>query len=404
MTIENRIKKITFYIKSIMKCFNFKSVAAASICAAALIACQKEQENNNRNNGTELKGYVTEDLTLEAGKTYELAGSLQVKAPATLTIGAGATVIAKDNGEINYILIEQGAKIHAVGTKDAPIVLTAERKENGAWGGVHICGRAHSNAGTNNTSEIGNAPYGGNVENDNSGVMKYVRIEYSGYALDSEHEANGLSLYGVGNGTSLSYIQCINGSDDGIEFFGGSVNIDHCVIIDCTDDSFDWTEGWNGNGEWLVAYQSDHSCDCLFECDNNGKAIDATPVSNPKLDHVTLVGNNGKDTAKGIRLRAGTRANFSNTLVCGKPNPIVIETEPTVKSFVSGESKFSNVIISGKIKSDAKVSEAYTDDMFTQSGKNKTDTEITLKSRFIGTVDGAGAVPQDNDWTAGWTK
>ena len=233
--------------------------------------------------------------------------------------------------------------------------------------------------------------------------MKYVRIEYSGYALDSEHEANGLSLYGVGNGTSLSYIQCINGSDDGIEFFGGSVNIDHCVIVDCTDDSFDWTEGWNGKGEWLVAYQSDPSCDCLFECDNNGKAIDATPVSNPTLDHVTLVGNNSTDAKRGIRLRAGTHASFSNTLVCGKPNPITLETEPTVKSFVSGESKFSNVIISGKVNSDETVSTAYTDDMFTKAG-NKIDSDITLKSRFIGTIDGAGAVPQDNDWTAGWTK
>ena len=388
-----------------MKCFNFKSAAAAVMAAAALIACQKEQENNNGNQGTtELKGYVTEDLKFESGKAYTLTGSLQVKAPATLTIEKGVTLTAKDNGEINYILIEQGAKINAAGTKEEPIVLTAERKEKGAWGGVHICGRAHSNAGTGNTSEIGNAPYGGNVENDNSGVLKYVRIEYSGYALDSEHEANGLSLYGVGNGTSISYIQCIDGSDDGIEFFGGSVNIDHCVVVDCTDDSFDWTEGWNGKGEYLVAYQSDPSCDCLFECDNNGKAVEATPVSNPVLDHVTLVGNNSTEAKRGIRLRAGTHASFSNTLVTGKPNPITLETEQTVKSFVSGESKFSNVLISGKVKSDDKVTAtAYTDELFTKAG-NRIDQKLSLTSRYVGTVDGAGAVPADNDWTAGWTK
>ena len=192
-----------------MKCINLKAFAAAIIAAAALTACQKDQDNKNEESETnELKGYVTSDLKLGAGKTYYLTGSLQVKAPATLTIEKGVTLVAKDNGEINYILIEQGAKINAVGTKDSPIVLTAERKENGAWGGIHICGRAHSNAGTGNTSEIGNAPYGGSVENDNSCTLKYIRIEYSGYALDSEHEANGLSLYGVGNGTSISYSQC----------------------------------------------------------------------------------------------------------------------------------------------------------------------------------------------------
>ncbi len=393
-----------FLINSSMKRFSLKSVAAVFAGIVTLAACQKNEENNHGgSDNLELKGYVTSDLTLESGKTYRLLGSLQVKAPATLTINKGVTVIAEDNGEINYILIEQGAKINAVGTKDEPIVLTAERKEAGAWGGVHICGKAHSNAGAGNTSEIGNALYGGDVEDDNSGVMKYVRIEYSGYALDSEHEANGLSLYGVGNGTSLSYIQCINGSDDGIEFFGGSVNIDHCVVVDCTDDSFDWTEGWNGKGEYLVAYQSLEECDCLFECDNNGKAIDATPIANPTLDHVTLVGNKGTEHERGIRLRAGTYANFSNTLVCGKPNPITLETEPTVKSFVEGTSKFSNVIISGTIKSDDTVSSVYTEEMFTSKG-NKVNQNLVFSSRFVGTVNGAGAVDANNDWTAGWTK
>ncbi len=386
-----------------MKCINLKAFAAAIIAAAALTACQKDQDNKNEESETnELKGYVTSDLKLGAGKTYYLTGSLQVKAPATLTIEKGVTLIAKDNGEINYILIEQGAKINAVGTKDSPIVLTAERKENGAWGGIHICGRAHSNAGTGNTSEIGNAPYGGSVENDNSGTLKYIRIEYSGYALDSEHEANGLSLYGVGNGTSISYIQCYKGSDDGIEFFGGSVNVDHCVVVDCTDDSFDWTEGWNGKGEWLVAYQTDPSCDCLFECDNNGKAIDAAPVSNPTLNHVTLIGNNSSETNRGIRLRAGTHASFSNTLVIGKNDPLTLETEPTISSFVKGESKFSNVILSGTVKDDGETTPSYTEALFTAAG-NKVNQKLTFTSRFVGTVDGAGAVPADDDWTAGWT-
>lgn len=120
--------------------------------------------------------------------------------------------------------------------------MTSQLKETGAWGGLHICGKAHSNKsskGGSLVSEIGNAPYGGDVENDNSGILRYLRLEYTGYKLDAEHEANGLSLYGVGNGTTISYVQCYKGSDDGIEFFGGSVNVDHCIVVDCTDDSFD---------------------------------------------------------------------------------------------------------------------------------------------------------------------
>lgn len=387
-----------------MMSFNFKAMAAAIIGASALAACNKEQAGGNVNPETaELKGYVSTDLRLEAGKTYRLAGSLQVKAPATLTIEKGVRVVAENNGEINYILIEQGAKINAVGTADEPIVLTSEKEEPGAWGGLHICGRAHTNAGTGNTSEIGNALYGGDVEDDDSGVLKYVRIEYSGYALDSEHEANGLTLYGVGNGTSISYVQCYMGADDGIEFFGGSVNIDHCVIVDCTDDCYDWTEGWNGKGEWLVALQNDPSCDCLFECDNNGKAIEAEPVANPTLDHVTLIGNGSSENKRGIRLRAGTFASFSNTLVCGKENPITFETDPTLQSFIDGTSKFSNVIISGKLKGDSSSALSYTDDMFKAAG-NQTERELNFTSRYVGTVDGAGAVPADNDWTAGWTR
>lgn len=119
-------------------------------------------------------------------------------APAVLTIEPGVKVVAADNGDINYILIEQGAKIIAHGSAESPIVLTAQKEETGAWGGLHICGKAHSNraanAGESLTSEIGNAVYGGVDDDDNSGVLKYVRLEYTGYKLDAEHEANGLSL------------------------------------------------------------------------------------------------------------------------------------------------------------------------------------------------------------------
>lgn len=393
-----------------------KAVYFAAMVLAAVagtVSCTKE-DNGNGNGGSEetfeIRGRVTEDLTLKSGSTYQLTGSLQVVAPAVLRIEPGVTVVAADNGEINYILIEQGAKIDAQGTASSPIVLTAERQATGAWGGVHICGKAHSNkaakAGESLTSEIGNAVYGGNVENDNSGIMKYVRIEYSGYKLDAEHEANGLSLYGVGNGTTISYIQTYMGADDGIEFFGGSVNVDHCVVVDCTDDCFDWTEGWNGKAEYLVAYQTDPSCDCLMECDNNGDDFNATPVAHPFISNVTLIGNNSSDNKRGIRLRAGTQVTLENALVCGKSKGISVETVQTRQALADGVSVLKNVLLETKFVEEVPEGETsiYSSDMFLADGTNKAGRTFTFTNRFVGTVDGIGAVAPADDWTKGWTR
>ncbi|MGN1234008.1 MAG: hypothetical protein ACI4UJ_11275 [Candidatus Cryptobacteroides sp.] len=386
------------------------SVAAFAVVLASLCSCNKINQNDEEKTITDLSGRLTENLTLKSGKTYNLIGSLHVVAPATLTIEPGVIITAADNGEINYILVEQGAKINACGTPSSPIVLTSDVKKTGAWGGLHICGKAHSNkaskAGESLTSEIGNAIYGGNVENDNSGVLKYVRLEYTGYKLDAEHEANGLSLYGVGNGTQISYVECYMGSDDGIEFFGGSVNVDHCVVVDCTDDCFDWTEGWNGNGEYLVAYQSDPTCDCLMECDNNGDDFNARPVAHPTLKYVTLVGNNSTENKRGIRLRAGTEVTLENALVCGKPQGITVETAQTISSLANGKSILRNIYLSSEFKEKVEEGQSsiYGSAQFLADGTNKENASFSFSERFVGTVDGNGAVSASDNWTAGWTR
>lgn len=388
-----------------MKRFNL--IAAFLVAAGfSTVFTSCEKAGGEDKSANELNGYVTSDLTLEKGQTYTLTGSLQVKAPATLTIEEGVRVVAANNGQINYILIEQGARINAVGTAENPIVLTSEAEKHGGWGGLHICGKAPVNVdGGTAMSEIGNAVYGGNAADDNSGILKYVRIEYSGYALDEEHEANGLTLYGVGNGTEISYVETYVGSDDGIEFFGGTVNVDHCIAVDCTDDSFDWTQGWTGKGEYMVAYQISDDCDCLMECDNNDKNLDATPVSHPTLNHITLVGKDTETGKRGIRLRAGTYANISNALVVGKSSSIVLETQQTIASFENSTSSFSNVIVSGSFScaSGEGITSSYDSDDFTADG-NRTAQTITLTDNYVGQVDGAGAVPSDDDWTEGWTR
>lgn len=380
------------------------SALMAALMAAGLSSC-----NNNGKDPVPdpddytLGGRLTEDLTLKQGETYMLESSLQVVAPATLTIEPGVTIIADESAgsdNIIYILIEQGARIMAEGTASEPIVMTSENKEPGAWGGLHICGKAHTNAEGETTSEIGNAPYGGNEDNDDSGVLKYIRIEYSGLALDSEHEANGISLYGVGAGTQISYIYVVDGSDDGIEFFGGSANIDHCVVENCTDDSYDWTEGWDGSAEYIIAYQSVAECDCLMECDNNGDNNDATPVANPTIRYATFIGNNSSENHRGLRLREGTYVNLSNALVCGKPDPITLDTPQTVASFDNGKSSISNTVIVGELLNEEGA--GYDNAAFLADGNSSVE-EMSFTDKYVGMVGESGAVSADNDWTT-WIR
>ena len=392
--------------------------------SAAVVATACEKENNDPSvidPEVDLVGDITEDRTLESGNTYTITGGLHVKAGATLTIQPGVTIIAKDDDQVDYILIEQGAKIDAQGTPENPIVMTSERKEAGAWGGLHICGKAPINAGVDAKSEIGDASYGGNDPADNSGILRYIRIEYGGYPFSEEKEANGFTFYGVGNGTTAEYLQAINGSDDGFEWFGGTVNVKYLVSTNNTDDSFDWTEGWCGNGQFMIAYQTSSECDALIEADNNDNDPKAEPISHPVLANVTLVGNNSADAARGVRLRAGTQAELYNVIVTGKERALTTETAETEQSLVDGVSVLSNVLLSTGVSSDNdEGSILYTQDMFLEDGTNKVDQTFSLTDNFVGTVDGGidpttlgsffsagtfiGAISSSDNWMAGWTR
>ena len=403
---------------------NWKFATMALIAGVSLFAasCSSDEDPvNNPGDGGEdtyvLDSDITENVTLETGKTYTLNGGVHVKSGATLTIQLGVTIVAQHDETVDYILIEQGAKIDAQGTAAQPIVMTSEKKEAGAWGGLHICGYAHTNNGSGK-SEIGNAPYGGNNDADNSGTLKYIRLEYTGYAFDEEHEANGVSFYGVGNGTTVEHLQAYQGSDDGFEFFGGSVNVKYMVVTSCSDDSFDWTEGWNGKAQFLVAYQEGESslgyaCDCLMECDNNGTNNAATPVAHPTIANATLIGNGGD--AQGVRLRAGTQVELYNTIITGKGKPLTVETNETENALKDGTSKLEYVAISGELSSKQGI---YTNADFAQATGNLTNQKFSWTGKYVGTLDGGkdlsadsfftktdykGAVKSGDDWTSGWT-
>lgn len=387
-----------------MKCkfYSLALVAGMSV----LTACSNDNNNGDNNgngneikNGTTLKGTITSDVTLAAGNTYKLSGEYIVGDGATLNIEAGVKIISIYDDIVDYILVKQGGKINAVGTASAPIVMTSEKEEPGAWGGIHICGKAHTNAeGGKGSSEIGGATYGGNDEADNSGTLKYVRVEYSGYAFDSEHEANGITFYGVGNGTTVEYCQAYKGSDDGFEFFVGSVNVSNLVSVSCSDDSFDWTEGWNGTATNLVAYQEaeatlGYDCDCLIEADNNENNYAATPIAHPVLKNLILVGNNSAAGNRGIRLRRGTQVEIDGAKVCGKKNAVTLESEETENALLAGTSKLANMTVDSELKSEKSI---YTNDNFVAAG-NTIDTNLKYTS--------FDDIKAECEWMAGnWVK
>ena len=398
---------------------------AAMVLAATLnvmSSCKKDDTTTPAPVAEEeklLNGELTVNRTLLAGVTYQLSGGYHVKAGATLTIEAGTKIVAIDDNIVDYILIEQDAKIKAQGTASNPIVMTSERKEAGAWGGLHICGKAPINVSGTAISEIGDAPYGGSNSSDNSGVMKYIRIEYAGYSFSEEKEANGFTFYGVGNGTTVEYCQAYMGSDDGFEWFGGTVNVKHLISTGNSDDAFDWTQGWTGKAQFLVAYQPEESvlgydCDALIEADNNADNFAATPVAHPILSNLTLIGNNSAAQKRGIRLRAGTEAEIYNSLVKGKAKCITTQTSETEASLINGSSVLDYIYLENTVVSE---DGGYSEELFLANGTNAVNQTINFNNIYIGVVDGGkvltdsffenaaykGAVKEGNDWTSGWS-
>lgn len=237
---------------------------------------------------TILSGDVFDNITLDASLEYELTGAYTIMDGASLTIPAG-TVIKATGGTASYIAVAQGGQIFINGTSSSPVVMTSGSSSPVAadWGGLVVCGKAPTNVGSTATSEVADLTYGGNVSDDNSGSIRYLRIEYTGATFNSSKEFNGLSLFGVGSGTTVEYVQSFEGGDDGIEFFGGTVNGKYLVSTNSGDDSIDFADGWSGTGEyWYIS----GGAKAGIEGSNNGDNGDAAPVTNATLRNITVVG------------------------------------------------------------------------------------------------------------------
>jgi len=302
-----------------------------------------------------LEGTIANNnLVLDKSYAWILKGDVRIgndtgdkmnKSASSLTLKAGTVVYGSPQ---SFLVINRDAKINVEGSVTEPVVFTSLERSNpfpGYWGGLVITGNAQINNCKNVSatgfcegfiegvaSEI--APkYGGNNNDDSSGSIKYLRVEYAGYTFGKDSELNAITFYGVGRGTTVEYIQAYKGADDGIELFGGTVNLRYVVSTDNDDDGFDWDQGWSGAAQFVfVELENASEKDPRgIEADNFKDNHAATPRSQPVLSNVTIVGRGtNPKLLDGIMLRHGTGGIIYNAIVAGNfQNCLNVDSDET---------------------------------------------------------------------------
>ncbi len=313
-----------------------KLIAVSLVAAALLVSnCSSSSDSASTdacakvNSDGGMCGDITSSKSYAANSNISIRGAVKIKSGNTLTIGAGSTIKA-DTSTLTYLLIERGATISAVGTAANPIVFTSGgttgSRNPSDWGGIVV----HGKSATNNTaslnyaadSEIFTGPYGcgesgnacdGSLNNsDSSGTIQYVRIEFAGREISAGKEFNGLFLAGVGKGTTIDHVQFHRGSDDGIEIFGGAVDIRYAMITDNQDDAFDVDEGWRGTAQFVVAAVPKDG-DQGIEYDGIG--ADASRATNVPLSNFTILGSINKTVPGAISVRASGTMGLYNSYI-----------------------------------------------------------------------------------------
>ena len=353
------------------KLLNLLCIALVTV---SLAACNNDDDNNtptpagmafttSQSNGmTVVSGSTEEDFTMTADKKYLLNGFVYVKDGATLTIEPG-TVIMGDKDSKGSLIIERGGKIMANGTAAKPIVFTsaqpAGQRKPGDWGGVIILGKAPVNLGANAKIEGGvEREYGGADANDNSGSLKYVRIEYPGIAFAPDNEINGLTLGGVGAGTTIDYVQVSYSGDDSYEWFGGTVNAKHLIAYSTVDDMFDTDNGYSGKLQFLVGISNPTLADVSgsngFESDNDKDGTDAPPQTSAVFSNVSLFGPRATATTtfnekfgRGLHIRRNSAIQLYNSVVAGWPVGLLLDEVASQANATADKLKIQNTIIVG---------------------------------------------------------
>ncbi|SHH36575.1 hypothetical protein SAMN05421866_2726 [Chryseobacterium oranimense] len=342
--------------------FEMKSASAEYITASALPV-------------TSVSGDITTNTTWSG--VVEINGIVTVKNGATLTIQPGTFIKAKPNTSntaTGVLVISKTGKINATGTESQPIIFTSYKLLDGNedttaapgdFGGVIILGDAPTNTPSTKTIEGLTGPdffYGGSNASHNGGTLKYVRIEFAGYDLlapNSGNEINGLTLGGVGNGTTLDHIQVSYGKDDSFEFFGGTVNASNLVSFAADDDNFDFDNGYTGTITCALAladYNSTHSLSGGspdsngIELDNNAEGTSTPLITNPVINNLTIIGakngiaGQGSAYENGIHIRRSGKLTLNNAVVTGYPVGIKVEG---TGSELSSASNFSTIKVHG---------------------------------------------------------
>jgi len=338
-------------------------------------ACSKDDGPNdgNGNNDSgyeEVSGDITSSMTWTADKIYLLKGTVYVTNNATLTIEPG-TIIKGEKSSKGTLIISRGSKIMAEGTTEKPIVFTSQQaagaRREGDWGGLILLGKAPANQGDNllieGVEDAGDkSKYGGNDPNDNSGVLKYVRVEFAGIALAPDNEINGVTFGGVGSGTTVDYVQVYRSGDDSFEWFGGTVNAKHLLATYTWDDDFDTDFGYSGKIQFALAQRVNQVADVSrsngFESDNNATGTNQTPQTSAVFSNVTILGPIGTGISglnasfqHAVQIRRNSSISAFNSIFTGFPEGVYIDastvetSDATTKNFLEGRLVFKNNLI-----------------------------------------------------------
>nr|WP_315423755.1 hypothetical protein [uncultured Pedobacter sp.] len=428
---------------------NFKNlIGLLSIVAVSFTACKKNEGTSpafgNRSTSAAdysqsslpvvaVSGDITSSVTWTAGNVYELSGVVTVRSGATLTIQPGTYIKASVNtpGVQNGVLvIAKDGTINAVGTANNPIVFTSRylldgnastTGKPGDFGGAIILGNATINVKDKLIEGLANEAkfhYGGSNDADNRGTFQYVRIEYAGFQLAPNIEVNGLTLGGVGSGTTIDHVQVSYGLDDGFEFFGGTVSPSNLIALASDDDQFDFDNGFSGILTNCVAIADKNATHSTsngasdsngIESDNNAPAEDGTfsllPKTHPVLINVSIFGTQntsgiaGLGYRNGIRERRGSEVSLSNVIVSGYNTGIAFDTDANASL-----SDISTTSVHGFTNSITAAVGAYVDGSGNNLVVNATSASSFGVSQPWYNTPGSPSTVTLPTWSAGWSK
>lgn len=401
---------------------------------------EKDDGSCTYSNQNVVQGAITSSTTWTSDQVYILDGFVHVDAGATLTIQAGTVIKGRagQGANASALIIARGGKIMAEGTATNPIIFTAESDDlsdpndipvgtRGLWGGVIILGNATTNTVPNNQNIEGLPTtedyglYGGANDADNSGTFKYVSIRYGGTDIGAGNEINGLTMGGVGSGTTIEHIEVVFNKDDAFEWFGGTVNGKWLVAAFCGDDSYDYDQGWRGKGQFWFSINDDSDGDRGGEHDGGTSPEDGQPYATPVIYNVTYIGRGAGGGKRTLTFRDNAGGEYHNSIFYDYDQGVDVELlasgEHSWARYTAGDLKLMNNVfynVANNLSSEIfKISEGTGVDPNTASsaqiqfttdfmgmGNSITDPGITVSRTTDGNLN---PVPTSSNVTTGAT-